>query len=54
MVEKLLLASNSPRRRQLLAGLDIPMEVVRLKDIDETHPASLSGGDIPLDRKSVV
>ena len=48
MVEKLLLASNSPRRRQLLAGLDIPMEVVRLKDIDETHPASLSGGDIPL------
>ena len=48
MVEKLLLASNSPRRRQLLACLDIPMEVVRLKDIDETHPASLSGGDIPL------
>ena len=48
MVEKLLLASNSPRRRQLLAGLDIPMEVVRLKDIDETHPSTLSGGDIPL------
>lgn len=45
---KLLLASNSPRRRELLAGLDIPMEVVKLKDIDETHPAHLSGGDIPL------
>lgn len=45
---RLLLASNSPRRRELLAGLDIPMEVVRLKDIDETHPAHLQGGDIPL------
>lgn len=45
---KLLLASNSPRRKELLAGLDIPMEVVRLKDIDETHPAELQGGDIPL------
>ena len=47
-VTKLLLASNSPRRKELLAGLDIPMEVVRLKDIDETHPAHLQGGDIPL------
>lgn len=44
---KLLLASNSPRRRELLAGLDIPMEVVKLKDIDETHPAHLQGPDIP-------
>lgn len=45
---KLLLASNSPRRRELLAGLDIPMEVVRLKEIDETHPSHLKAGDIPL------
>lgn len=45
---KLLLASNSPRRRELLAGLDIPMEVVKLRDIDETHPAHLQGSDIPL------
>lgn len=45
---KLLLASNSPRRRELLAGLDIPMEIVRLKDIEETHPAELQAGDIPL------
>ena len=48
MVTKLLLASNSPRRRELLAGLDIPMQLVRLKDIDETHPSQLSAGDIPL------
>ena len=48
MVTKLLLASNSPRRRELLAGLDIPMEVVKLKDIDETHPSDLKAADIPL------
>lgn len=48
MVKKLLLASNSPRRRELLSGLDIPMEVVKLKEIDETHPAELQGADIPL------
>lgn len=45
---KLLLASNSPRRRELLAGLDIPMEIVKLKDIEETHPAELKAGEIPL------
>lgn len=45
---KLLLASNSPRRRELLSGLDIPMEVVKLKYIEETHPAELKAGDIPL------
>lgn len=45
---RLLLASNSPRRRELLSGLDIPMEVVKLKDIEETHPAELKAGDIPL------
>jgi len=45
---RLLLASNSPRRRELLAGLDIPMEIVKLKDIEETHPDELQAGDIPL------
>lgn len=45
---KLLLASNSPRRRELLAGLDIPMEVIKLKDVEETHPDTLKAGDIPL------
>lgn len=45
---KLLLASNSPRRRELIQGLDIPVEIVKLKDIDETHPEVLQAGDIPL------
>lgn len=48
MIKKLLLASNSPRRRELLGGLDIPFVVVRLKEIEETYPATLQGGEIPL------
>ena len=45
---KLLLASASPRRRELLAGLDLPMETVRLQDVDETCPSHLRGGAIAL------
>ena len=32
---KLILASNSPRRKELLAGLGVPFEVRVLQDIDE-------------------
>lgn len=45
---KLILASNSPRRRELLAGLGLEFEVRVLPGINETYPADLSGGDIPL------
>lgn len=45
---KLILASNSPRRRELLAGLGLGFEVRVLPGIDESHPAELSEGDIPL------
>ena len=34
----IILASNSPRRKELLAGLDIPFEVRVLDDIDESYP----------------
>ncbi len=44
---KLLLGSQSPRRRDLLSGLDIPFECVRI-DADESYPADLQAGDIPL------
>lgn len=44
----IILASNSPRRRELLSGIDIPFEVRVLPSIDEAHPAELRGGDIPL------
>ncbi len=38
---KIILASNSPRRKELLAGLDLPFEVNVIKGIDESYPASL-------------
>ena len=37
----LILASNSPRRKQLLAGLDIPFEVKVLPGIEENYPQDL-------------
>ena len=45
---KLILASNSPRRRELLSGLGLDFEVRVLPGIDESHPTELQGGDIPL------
>lgn len=45
---KVILASNSPRRKLLLTGIDIPYEVRTLPHVDESYPASLQGGDIPL------
>ena len=44
---KLLLGSQSPRRRELLSGLDIPFECVNIH-ADESFPADLQAGDIPL------
>ena len=44
----IILASNSPRRKELLSGLGIEYEVRTLPDIDESYPVELQGGDIPL------
>ncbi|MCD7711090.1 MAG: Maf-like protein [Porphyromonadaceae bacterium] len=44
----IILASNSPRRRELLSGLDIPYRVCVLPDIDESYPDTLQGEEIPL------
>ena len=44
----IILASNSPRRRQLLGGLDIDFEVKVLPDIKENYPDSLPTADIPV------
>lgn len=38
---RVVLASNSPRRRMLLEGLDIPFEVKVLPDIDESYPEGM-------------
>ncbi|MDR0976909.1 MAG: Maf-like protein [Prevotellaceae bacterium] len=45
---KLILASGSPRRRELMSGLGFPYEVRTLPDVDETYPDTLQGADIPL------
>lgn len=42
---KIILASNSPRRKELLAGLDLPFEVKVIPGIDESYPESLDAYD---------
>lgn len=45
---KIILASASPRRRELLTGLDLDFVVKSLPDVDESFPDTLVGGEIPL------
>lgn len=45
---KIILASNSPRRRELLAGLGVDFTVKVMEGIDESWPENLKGEDIPL------
>ena len=42
----IILASNSPRRKELLAGLDIPFDVRVIDGIDESFPHDLLTKDI--------
>lgn len=44
----IILASNSPRRRELLAGLGLDFTVKVIDGIDESWPQELKGEDIPL------
>ena len=43
---KVILASNSPRRKELLSGLGVDYEVKTLPDVDESYPDGLSGEEI--------
>ena len=43
---QIVLASNSPRRKELLAGLDVPFTVKVVEGIDESYPADLPVMDI--------
>lgn len=45
---KLVLASNSPRRRELLAGLEWEFSTRVMEGIDESYPDALRGEEIPL------
>ena len=46
--KKVLLASASPRRRMLMEGLDIPLEVITGVDADESYPATMAVEEIPV------
>ena len=45
--KRIILASNSPRRRELLAGLNLDFEVRLKEDIKESYPSGLSMTQIP-------
>ena len=44
---KLVLASNSPRRKELLSGLNKSITIRIKNDIDESYPSTLSALDVP-------
>ena len=44
---KIVLASNSPRRRELLSGLGLDFEVRTLQGLDESYPDGLQMEEIP-------
>ena len=43
--KRIILASKSPRRLELVRGLEIEPEVV-IREIDESYPASVTGPDV--------
>ena len=47
MKYKIILASNSPRRKELLSGLGLDYEVRTLQGLDESYPEGLSMEEIP-------
>ena len=47
MMRNIILGSQSPRRRELMAGLDVPFTSITI-DADESFPDDLQAGDIPL------
>lgn len=45
---KIVLGSNSPRRKELLAGLDVDFTVDVIPGIDESYPEGLASEEIPV------
>ena len=43
---EIILGSQSPRRRELMAGLDLPFTAINI-EADESFPANLQAGNIP-------
>lgn len=46
-MERIILASKSPRRRQLLEWAEVPFDVI-VKDTDEMYPSSLAIDQVPV------
>lgn len=46
--KRVILGSGSPRRKELLAGLDIDYEVRLIEGIEESYPDGLAGEAIPM------
>lgn len=44
---RLILASASPRRRQLLVGCGLPFVQAEPYDVSETYPAGMPAGEVP-------
>lgn len=44
----IILASNSPRRKELLSGLDLQFTVNVMADIDESYPDTLAPSVVPV------
>lgn len=48
MKKTIILASSSPRRRELLGKLDLPFRVAEPYDYDESYPASMPARGVPI------
>jgi septum formation protein len=46
-MERIVLASQSPRRKQLLEWAEVPFDVV-IKETDELYPADLAAHEVPV------
>jgi septum formation protein len=46
IVQKIILASQSPRRQQLLQMAELKFDVI-IADVDETNPPGMPGDDVP-------
>ncbi len=45
---KIILASQSPRRKDLLSQINVPFEVIVKEDVEEIFPADMPAHDVPV------
>ena len=47
-LKRILLVSQSPRREKLIKGLDLPVQVIRPQEYDETYPSEMDPQTVPV------